>query len=129
MNDDFESRTRARLQDSAEHLDARVCSRLTQARHLALAEYEQRASRPFRTPGFWLPGSVVAGAAVLALTVFLVRPDATPPAAAVAAVEDVTSVEDIELLAAADGLDLLAEEAAFYEWAGETDALAPAASG
>lgn len=132
MNDaDFESRTRARLQDSAENLDGHVRSRLARARAAALDEHARRATRSFRSPGAWLPAGALAGAAVLALTVLLARPPqgADPGSGAVASVEAVTSVEDIELLAAAESLELLAEEAAFYEWAGEAAAAAPSASG
>jgi hypothetical protein len=113
----FERRASELLVDSAEHVDARVRSRLTQARHAALAELEQRRTQTFRVPSFWLPVGSVAAATVLALAVWLRTP--SPEAVTVAAaVADVSAVEDIAILAAADEPDLYAEEADFYEWAG-----------
>lgn len=113
----FERRASELLVDSAEHLDGHVRSRLTQARHAALAELEQRRARPFRMPGFWLPVGSVAAATVLALAVWLRAP--SPEAVTVAATApEVSAVEDIAILAAADEPDLYAEDAEFYEWAG-----------
>lgn len=113
----FERRASELLVDSADHLDGRVRSRLTQARHAALAELEQRRSRTFRVPGFLLPAGAVAAATVLALAVWLRSP--APDAVTVAgAVQELSAVEDIAILAAADEPELYAEDADFYEWAG-----------
>lgn len=113
----FERRASELLVDSAEHLDGRVRSRLTQARHAALAELEQRRGRSFRVPGFWLPAGTVAAATVLALAVWLRAPGPENVTAA-ANGADVSAVEDIAILAAADEPELYAEDAEFYEWAG-----------
>lgn len=116
---DFERRTRERLQTSAEHLDGATRSRLTQARHAALAEHQR--ARTFRVPGFWLPAGALAGAALLALAVWVGGPEA--PGALVAA--DSSVVEDLAILASADGPDLYADDAEFYEWAGRAAAAEP----
>lgn len=112
----FERRASELLVDSSEHLDGRVRSRLTQARHAALAELQQRQRSSFRVPGFWLPAGAVAAATVLALAVWLRAP--SPEAPRLAAVGEVTAVEDIAILAAAEEPELYAEDAEFYEWAG-----------
>lgn len=117
---DLERRTRERLLDSAEHLDGHTRSRLTQARHAALAELPQ--GRTFRLPGFWLPAGALAGAAMLAVMVWVGQPGSpgAPPLAG-----EVGAVEDLAILASADGPELYAEDPEFYEWAGSAAASEP----
>jgi len=104
----MESRARELFDESVEALDGRTRSRLTQARHAALAELGRR-----RVPaGAWLPAGALAAAAVLAVALWSgpgaeVRP---PPVFAAAPA-------DIELLTVADDLDMLGEDAEFYAWA------------
>lgn len=117
---DFERRTRERLLDSAEHLDGHTRSRLTQARHVALAELPQ--GRAFRMPGLWLPAGALAGAAALALAVWLGQPGA-PGAPALAA--EAGGVEDLAILASTDGPEFYADDPEFYEWAGSAAAAEP----
>lgn len=64
---DFEQQAREALEASVGHLDARVRSRLTQARHAALAELQRRARRPT-----WLiaPAAAFAAAAILAVVLW-----------------------------------------------------------
>lgn len=112
----FERRASELLVDSAEHLDGRVRSRLTQARHAALAELEGGRAGTFRVPGFWLPAGAVAAATLLAVAVWLNEPAPDAPAYA-ANGADVAAVEDLAILASADGPELYAEDADFYEWA------------
>jgi hypothetical protein len=87
----LERRSRALLEDSAANLDGRVRSRLTQARHAAVA------------------------AALLGALIYVRNGPGVLPASAPAA----NGAEDLELLADADALQL-AEDAGdyeFYEWA------------
>lgn len=112
----FERRASELLVESAEHLDGRVRSRLTQARHAALAELESRRAGTFRVPGFWLPAGAVAAATMLALAVWLSAPAPDAPTLAANGV-DASAVEDLAILASADGPELYAEDADFYEWA------------
>jgi ferric-dicitrate binding protein FerR (iron transport regulator) len=114
----LERRARERLLDSAEHLDGRTRSRLTQARHAALAELPR--GRTFRTPGFWLPAGALAGAAMLAVMVWVGQPG-SPGAPALAT--DAGAVEDLAILASADGPELYADDPEFYEWAGSAVAV------
>ena len=107
----FERRSRALLRASAERLDGHTRSRLTQARHAALAT--GAGARPFRVPGLWLPAGALAAAAVLAVAVWIGQPGLER-----AALAEASAVEDADILTSGDGPELYAEEAEFYEWAG-----------
>ena len=122
----LERRSRELLQASAEALDGRVRSRLNQARHAALAELGSgAAARPFRVPGRWLPVGALAGAAALALAVWIARPAAGPGTP----LADALAAEDVELLASGEGPELYADDADFYEWAGSDAATAGGGEG
>jgi len=109
----LERRTRALLEASAANLDGRVRSRLTQARHAALAE--RRRARARRAWLSWAPAGALA-AAVLGVLLFVRQGPSFLPAAAPAVA---TAADDFELLADADGMQLAedAGEYEFYEWA------------
>jgi hypothetical protein len=110
----LERRSRALLEQSAANLDGHVRSRLTRARHAALAA--QRPDRARRAWLSWAPAGALA-AGVLGVLVYVrhghgLLPGSAPPASGGGA-------EDLELLADADALQL-AEDAGdydFYEWA------------
>jgi hypothetical protein len=128
-----------RLRASAEGLDARTRSRLTQARHAALAQAGQAdpLARWLGLGGLqrgwqrWMPAGALAASLLLAALLVLRVPGAGQPPQAVG------SLEDAELLADADGLALAQESnqdlnqesdpAAdgafdFYAWAVDADA-------
>lgn len=75
---DFENRTRAALEASVLHLDGRVRSRLTRARHAALDEV-RRAHR--RRAIWWslLPVATVGAAAVIAIVPWSQQPAGVAP--------------------------------------------------
>jgi hypothetical protein len=102
---DFEKRTREVLDDSAGRIDGRTRSRLTQARHAALAQLEQPARHWWRA---YVPAGAAAAVAVLAVVIWSGpnQPVASP-------------VEDMEILADADAPDFAedVEDLEFYEWA------------
>lgn len=112
----FERRARELLRDSVDNLDAATRSRLTQARHAALAA---RNARPaWRDVRVLAPGGAVAAVALVA--VLLWSGPAHRP------INDSRSVlDDVELLADSDGYELSQEpDLDFIEWAaarGETD--------
>lgn len=87
MTQEFEARLRATLDESVAHLDGRVRSRLTQARHAALSEVERRARRS----AWWRPMVPVAAfgaVAVIAIVTWSHRPgDAAPQPVASTAIE------------------------------------------
>jgi hypothetical protein len=74
---DFENRSRAALEASVAHLDGRVRSRLTRARHAALDELQRRRHRTAWWP--LLPVATFGAAAVLAVTLWTQRPEAVVP--------------------------------------------------
>jgi hypothetical protein len=113
----FEARAREALNARVESVDGRTRSRLNRARQAALAQHATGAGeRTFRVPGLWLPGGVLASAAVLALAVWVARPVAGPTAP----VAEASPLEDAEILSSSEGPDLVADDADFYAWA-DTD--------
>ncbi|MEP7314956.1 MAG: hypothetical protein ABI859_20415 [Pseudomonadota bacterium] len=117
MNDDndlseFEQRTRAALRASADDVDGRTRSRLTQARYAAL---EQGTRRPATRAWYrYAPAGAVAMAAVLATVLFIGRtgtPDAVNHEAG-------SAFYDVDLLADSDAYALSQEsDFDFIEWA------------
>lgn len=109
---DFENRTRQVLEDSASRLDGRTRSRLTQARHAALAQLEKPARQWWRS---YAPAGAAAAAAVLVVMIY-VRPGAVVEPRVVTSA---SPVEDMEILADSDA-PLFTEDGddvEFYEWA------------
>jgi len=104
-------RARAAFDASVNRLDAATQSRLTRARHAALAELE----RPRPRLGGWLPVAALAGAAIVAVALWLQpgAPGQPPEAPGLASFAG----EDLELLTAGDDLDMLDEDIEFYAWA------------
>ncbi|MGH8178639.1 MAG: hypothetical protein ACREV5_20465 [Steroidobacter sp.] len=99
---------KALFDESVERLDARTCSRLTQARHAALDELEK--SRPMRARWLWAPAAGLA-AAVLAVLV------GSWPGSEPAAPESLL-LEDFDLVAGTENLELL-QDVEFYAWLAE----------
>jgi len=104
---DFEKRTQEVLEESVGRLDGRTRSRLTQARHAALAQLEQPARHWWRS---YVPAGAAAAVAVLAVFMWS-GPGVQSPVA--------NPDEDMELLADADAPDFVddSEDLEFYEWA------------
>ena len=103
---DFEKRTQEVLEESAGRLDGRTRSRLTQARHAALAQLEQPVRHWWR---IYVPAGAAAAVAVLAVVMWS-SPGDRPVA---------NTVEDMDLLADSDAPDFVdgGEDLEFYEWA------------
>jgi hypothetical protein len=123
------ARARTLLQQSAEDLDGRTRSRLTQARHAALAAAGSGGQLAalgglFRGPGGrrwqrWAPAGALA-ASVLVVALLVVRVPGTPGVVAHA-----TAGDDLELLTDTYALALAQEPEVdydFYEWAVGADA-------
>jgi negative regulator of sigma E activity len=104
---DFEKRTQEVLEESVGRLDGHTRSRLTQARHAALAQLEQTARHWWRS---YVPAGAAAAVAVLAVVMWS-GPVSQPPAA--------NPGEDLELLADSDAPDFVndSDDFEFYEWA------------
>ena len=118
---DFERRLHALLEESVQRVGGHARSRLNQARHAALAEavrYRRylpaRVATWIRRPLLWMPASGAVAAAVLVSFVLWPHAPQGYPAAEV----NHTTVEDLDLLADRDGMDLMqGGDGQFYEWA------------
>ena len=120
---DFESQLHTLLEESVQRVGGRARSRLNQARQAAIAEAGRRsqwhvplrAVEWFRPRPSWMPATGAVAAAVL--VAFVLWPHA--PQGYPAAVANQTSVEDLDLLADRDGMDLMqgGGDGQFYEWA------------
>jgi hypothetical protein len=108
---DFEQRTQALLRESAEQLDGATSSRLTQARHAALAASEQRQSK---TRYWLLPATGVAAATVIAMVLTNHSALETKQIVANVAV-DAVSIDDMEIVTADDSLEFY-RDVDFYAW-------------
>jgi hypothetical protein len=109
----FEDRSRELFQDSVDGLDMRVRSRLTQARHAALAAAAASARRPwFFRMGSWAPAAGVTAAALVAAALWFALP----------AGDNQPSLEDLEIVASADessgdAIEMLQNDLDFYDFA------------
>jgi hypothetical protein len=118
---DFEHRLQALLEESVQRVGGRARSRLTQARHAALAEAARSSRwRPLRALVWgrprllWMPTAGAIAAAVL--VAFVVWPHAPQGYPSVEVTP--TNVEDLDLVADREGMDLMQSgDGQFYEWA------------
>jgi hypothetical protein len=112
---EFERNARVVLAQSVARIDGRTRSRLNQARQAAL-EAAARRRRPF----WWRPFTLMpaAGAAAAAVLVALVLWHRGPSGIEAPMPEQGAAVEDMDLLADSEGLDLMEGwDGPFYEWA------------
>jgi negative regulator of sigma E activity len=117
---DFERRARVALEESVMRIDGRVRSRLNQARQAAVEAADSRR-RPVFSRFFTLVPTASAAAAALLVAVFLVHRG--PQTDNVVSPHTPPAIEDLDLLADSDGLDLVEEggdgSGSFYEWAAD----------
>jgi hypothetical protein len=113
----FERRARELLRDSVEDLPAHTRSRLTRARHAALATRPPWYAGSLRR---WVPAGAGALAAATLAVLFMVGPRGESPGANVLAT---AGPEDLEMLADSDAVQLVQlgrdedVDYDFYEWA------------
>ena len=114
---EFERNARAVLEESVARTDGHTRSRLNQARQLALEAAGAR-HRPWWRSFAIMPA---AGAVTAALLVAVMLWHREPMVRESPLLEGrVTAVEDMDLLADADGLDLVEGwDGPFYEWAAD----------
>jgi hypothetical protein len=135
---DFERRLHGLLEESVQRVGGRARSRLNQARHAALAEAARqdwrarlrRALRiaprdPLAIRPLWLSATGAVAAAVLVAFVLWPRAPRVYPAVEASP----AAVEDLDLLADREGMDLMQSgDGQFYEWAmAQADQSGPAA--
>jgi ferric-dicitrate binding protein FerR (iron transport regulator) len=114
---EFEQHARALLEDSVQRVDGRIRSRLNQARHAAIEESSRR-------PALWRRFSLMPAAsavAAAALVAFVLWPHSHSGDSLNTEASGRASMEDLDLLADGDALDLVSDESTdagqFYEWA------------
>jgi hypothetical protein len=106
----LERRTRAVFEASVEQLDAGTRARLRAARLAAVAELESRQRPAWQG---WLPMAVAASAALVAVLLWRAPGESPVPVASSGATE---AIDALEIVAAGDDLDLVAEDLEFYVW-------------
>lgn len=106
----FEARARGLFDDSVARLDGATLSRLTQARHAAVAAAGRHRDSVWRN---WAPAGALAAAAVLAVALWIGREPVSPPAVPVPA----AMPDAFEFVAQADDVALLGDDVEFYDWA------------
>jgi hypothetical protein len=117
---DFERRSRQVLEESVLRVDGRVRSRLNQARQAAV-----EAASTGRRPLYWRFATIVptAAAAAAAIVVVMVMWHRGPQFdSTLANVESQRPMEDLDLLADGEGLDMVQDgdgSGSFYEWAAD----------
>jgi hypothetical protein len=105
---DFERRAREAYDASVDAVDDDLRVRLAAARRAAV----QAADRPRRAAwGAWAPAAALATVAFAAVIVW--RTEAPTP---VVAQSTATPVDAVELLADTEGLAIVEDDLAFYEW-------------
>jgi hypothetical protein len=127
----LEERSRALFLDSVAGLDMGTRSRLTQARHAALAAADASARRPWlmRTPA-WTSAAGVTAAAVLGVALWLGGP--LGHHGQMSAADTQSKFEDLDIIAASDessgdAMDMLQDDIDFYAWADKTASSEPTA--
>jgi hypothetical protein len=112
--EEFEKRARALLEESVTRIDARIRSRLNQARHAALGELETPRRAPWWRLFGLAPAAGVAAAVLVAVVLWGSRPGQMTPVAENAS----SAVEDLDLVADGETFDLIQQgDGGFYEWA------------
>lgn len=127
--DALEARSRDLFRDSVAGIDMRTRSRLTQARHAALAAGARPRPWLLRTP-LWASASGVTAAAVLGAALWIAGPtghNGTLPSA-----DSQLKFEDLDIIAASDessgdALDMLQDDIDFYAWADKAANAGPTA--
>jgi hypothetical protein len=104
----LEERAQGLLRASAEQLDGTTRSRLTQARHAALAASQQHQDKGWS----WLMPAAGAAAAAIVAVVLLNRPQEVAPAEQVAATVE---ADELDIVTSEDSLEFY-RDVEFYAW-------------
>jgi hypothetical protein len=111
---DFERNARTVLEHSLTHIDGRTRSRLNQGRQAALEAAGARRRAWWRSLTLMPAAGAVAAAVLVSIVLWRAHPVTEPPPLE----SQRATVEDLDLLADKDGLDLMeGGDGSFYEWA------------
>ncbi|HTC15929.1 MAG TPA: hypothetical protein VK695_09040 [Steroidobacteraceae bacterium] len=111
---EFERNARTVLEHSLTHIDGRTRSRLNQGRQAALEAAGARRRAWWRSLTLMPAAGAVAAAVLVSIVLWRAHPVTEPPPLE----SQRATVEDLDLLADKDGLDLMeGGDGSFYEWA------------
>jgi hypothetical protein len=111
---DFERNARTVLEHSLTYIDGRTRSRLNQGRQAALEAAGARRRAWWRSLTLMPAAGAVAAAVLVSIVLWRAHPVTEPPPLE----SQRATVEDLDLLADKDGLDLMeGGDGSFYEWA------------
>jgi hypothetical protein len=126
----LEERSRALFHESVGNLDMHTRSRLTQARHAALAAAGAAGRRPWllRT-SVWTPAAGVTAAALLGVALWFGTPLGHHGAMSA---DNQSNFEDLDIVASSDEgsgdvMEMLQDDIDFYDWADKAASPEPAA--
>lgn len=108
---ELERKSRAAFDESVESLDAATRSRLARARATALEGLRHRRL-DWSSP--WLPAGAAAAAALVAVIVWQGDEPATPRAGLAQ-----IALEDLDIVAGPEDLEMFDEDEEFYAWAAD----------
>jgi len=126
----LEERSRALFHESVENLDMRTRSRLTQARHAALAAAGASGGRPWLPRiSLWTPAAGVTAAALLGVALWFGTPLGHHSAITA---DSQSNFEDLDIVASSDegsgdAMEMLQDDIDFYDWANKAASPEPAA--
>jgi hypothetical protein len=111
----LERRAREAFEGSVARLDEDTRSRLREARRAAVDAFEAR-----RRPAWqgWVPVAMAASALLVAVLLWRAPGEAPGPVVQSGGTE---AIEALEVVAAGDDLDLVAEDLEFYAWLEQAD--------
>ncbi|HEY8052390.1 MAG: hypothetical protein ACHQD6_01005 [Steroidobacterales bacterium] len=113
---EFERNARTVLEESVQRIDGRTRSRLNQARQAALAAAGKRT--PWWRGFSLMPAGAVTAALLVAVVLWQRHPAGEPVLEASHVTAEHAAVEDIDLLADGDAMELIEGwDGSFYEWA------------
>jgi hypothetical protein len=129
----LEHRSRALFQDSVDGMDFATRSRLTQARHAALAAAAGAKKRPrFLRMPMWKPVAGVAAAAVLGVALWFGPLSGNLSGHPGVTNDSQTNLEDLDIVASSDpgsgdAIEMLQDDLDFYDFADKAASAGPAA--
>lgn len=112
----LERRARESFDASVAQIDERTRARLREARRAAVAALDAR-----RRPAWqgWAPVAMAASALMVAVLLWRAPGESSPPP--VAHSDPTAAMDALEVVAAGDDLDLVAEDLEFYAWLEQAD--------
>jgi hypothetical protein len=124
-----EERSRVLFHESVDNLDMAMRSRLTQARHAALAAGHHGRRAWFLRMPLWTSAAGVTAAAVLGIALWFGTPLSHN---GVMSSDNQTNLEDLEIVASTeegsgDAMEMLQDDIDFYDWADKAANAEPSA--